>query len=97
MKYKIKLTCYDFGNAEPYDDEIDMLFDSKRDAMIELLRCAIEEADELNNPFIWTEEPDRRCYFEICLNADADAVIRCWYNDEDYSIVTIYNIEEAQA
>ena len=96
MKYKIRLTCYDFGNHEPYDDEIDMVFDDRRDAMIELLQCAIEEADELNNPFIWDGEQETSRYFQIDLNADADAIIRCWYNSEDYSIVTIYNIEEVQ-
>ena len=96
MKYKIRLTCYDFGNREPYYDEVDMIFDNKQDAMVTLLQCAIEEADELNNPFIWDGEQDNKRYFRIDLDTDADAVIRCWYNDEDYSPVTIYNIVEVQ-
>ena len=96
MKYKIKLTCYDFGNHEPYDDEVDIIYDDRRSAMIDLLRCAIEEVDSLNNPFLDGEMVENSRYFQIDLDSDADAVIRCWDGLEDYSIVTIYNIEEVK-
>ena len=96
MKYKIKLTCYDFGNHEPYDDEVDIIYDDRRSAMIDLLRCVIEEADSLNNTFLNGEMVENSRYFQIDLDSDADAVIRCWDGLEDYSIVTIYNIEEVE-
>lgn len=96
MKYKIKLLCYDFGNPEPYEDEVDMIFDNKKDAMITLLQCAIEEAESLNNPHLYADNAENRRYFQIDLDGDADAVIRCWDGPEDYSIVTIYNIEEVE-
>jgi hypothetical protein len=94
MKYKIKLTCYDFGNPEPYEDEVDMIFDDKKDAMITLLQCVIEEADGLNDPYVYEERRENPRYFQIDLDSDADAIIRCWDGTEDYSIVTVYNIEE---
>ncbi len=96
MRYKIKMLCYDFGNPEPYEDEVEMIFDDRKDAMITLLQCAIEEVDELNDPYICEERREDPRYFQIDLDGDADAIIRCWDGEEDYSIVTIYNIEEVQ-
>ncbi len=96
MKYKIKLTCYDFGNHEPYDDEVDIIFDDRRDAMIALLQCVIEEAESLNDPYLCIDGEEARRYFQIDLDSDADAIIRCCDGPEDYSLVTIYNIEEVK-
>lgn len=94
MKYKIKLLCYDYGNPEPYEDEIDMIFNDEKDAMIVLLQCAIEEVESLNDPLITEEGRATFRYCSIDLDGDADAIIRCWDGPEDYSIVTIYNIVE---
>ena len=91
MKYKIELTCWDYGNPEPYKDEDDVTFNDEKDAKIALLERAIEEARYLNEPD--PDNPDKR-YFAIDLEGgdDFDVVIRCWDGPEDYMNVTGYKI-----
>ena len=38
MKYKIELTCWDYGEPKPYKDEVEQIFDNEKDAMIVLLQ-----------------------------------------------------------
>lgn len=92
MKYKIELTCWDYGEPAPYKDEVDQIFDDKKDAMIVLLQCVIDEADCLNEPDAYG---NRGRYFSIDLEGGDgfDAVIRCWDGD-DYMNVTGYKIVE---
>ena len=90
MKYKIKLTCWDYGNHEPHVEEVDEIFDNEEDAMDGLLVYANYEVQCLNQP---DDDNDEQRYFEIDLEGGDgfDAVIRCWDGD-DYMNVTGYNI-----
>ena len=92
MKYKIELTCWDYSEPAPYKDEVDLVFDNEKDAMIALLQCVIDEADCLNEPDSYG---NRGRYFSIDLEGGDgfDAVIRCWDGD-DYMNVTGYKIME---
>lgn len=91
MKYQIELTCWDYGEPEPYKDMVCQVFEDKKDAMIALLKCAIDEANGLNEPDAYGA---RGRYFEIDIEGgdDFDAVIRCWDGAEDYMNVTGYKI-----
>ena len=93
MKYKIELTCWDYGEPKPYKDEVDQIFDNEKDAMTVLLQCVIDEADSLNKPDAYG---NRGRYFSIDLEGGdgCDAVIRCWDGPDDYINVTGYRIVE---
>lgn len=95
MKYKIELICWDYGEPAPYKDEVDQIFDDKKDAMIALLQCVIDEADSLNEPDAYG---NRGRYFSIDLEGGDgfDAVIRCWDGPDDYMNVTGYKIVEVK-
>ena len=95
MKYKIELTCWDYGKSEPYREDIEQIFDDEKDAMIALLKYAIDEAESLNETD--ANNTDKR-HFSIDLEGGDgfDAVIRCWDGPEDYMNVTGYKIIEVK-
>lgn len=59
-KYKILLNCYD-PYCEPFQDEISGEFDSIVEAQNIMMKCAIEEADSLNESFLF-DTPITRVY-----------------------------------
>jgi hypothetical protein len=91
MKYKVEMTCWDFGNPQPYKDEVHTTFEDYKDALIALLRCVIDELECLNDPMC--DNPNRRYFTADLEGGDGfDAVIRCWDGPEDYMNVTGYKI-----
>lgn len=80
-KYKILLTCHD-PYCEPYYDEISGEFDSLVEAQNNMMRCAIEEADSLNETFLY-ETPISRIYGVIPDgNNDIMVYVFCIGNNE---------------
>ena len=97
-KYKIEITCWQYTaskNLPPIVSEYFFRFDDEKDAMIVLLQEAIEEAENLNNPYDDDGDyrHDRR-HFAIDLEGGDgyDAIIRCWDGLTDYMNVTGYRI-----
>lgn len=93
--YKIVMTCYDYNDIPPYEDEVETVYESKEDADKALLQCVDDEVNGLN---------DGDAEGEFCANFDYqyephDAVVEFWEgepteNDCSFRPVTTYDIVE---
>lgn len=95
MKYKIKLTCYDYGCPTPYEDEVEKRFKTYDKAYAAVQQCVLEELQFLNEDEGLTlddVESDKYNY-RADFDGDAGAIVRFWDGD-DYMPITIYDIEE---
>ena len=89
-KYKILLTCYDFGNSKPYLDEVTGVFTTYTRARCEMLHCVLDELESLNGIMEDDTFPERR-FISTMENEHHDVVINAW-DGPDYSPVTCYNV-----
>lgn len=89
-KYKILLTCYD-PYFEPFYDEISGEFNSIVEAQNTMLRCAVEEADSLNESFR-RDTPINRVY-GVIPDGDNDVTVYVFYaGNDDVTKLTDYHI-----
>lgn len=95
-KYRVVLTCWDYGEPKPYSDYFTEMFDSYEDAYTEIKKCAKNECDSLNEPTISQNENEGR--FKVDFDENECAIVRLWEyadcveTDNDYMPVTAYNI-----
>ena len=91
-KFKIVLTAMDSNaNVEPYTEEFDVRFESRKEAEIWMLHTMNDELSNLNEPDV-DNTPHTRVFIAD-LNGEHDAIIRLW-DGEDYFDVTYYDIVE---
>ena len=90
--FKVVLLCYDYASPSPYLDSIDAAVETREEAEVIMLRCALDELNDLNAPTGETEKPERS--FTAQLEDEAYDVIICCWDGEDYMPVTCYKILE---
>ena len=89
-KYKILLTCYDFDRNEPYLDEVIGVDSTETKARYEMMRCVIDELQDLNGILEDGTFPERR-FIATMEDEEHDVVINAW-DGPDYRPVTCYDI-----
>lgn len=90
--FKIVLLCYDYRKPFPYLDSFDSALETREEAEVIMLRCALNELNELNAPTEEGGKPERA--FTAQLDDEAYDVIICCWDGEDYMPVTCYKIVE---
>ena len=90
-KYKILLTCYD-PNTEPFYDEIKGEFYSIMEAQHMMYKCAIQEADSLNETWLSDDSIER--VYGVCINGSDSVTVYVLHvggeptNLTDYVVMT---------
>lgn len=88
-KYKILLTCYN-PYEEPFYDAISGEYDSLMEAQHMMYKCAIEEADSLNESWL-SDDPIERVY-GVYINEDDSVTVYVLHVGGEPTNLTDYTI-----
>ena len=98
--YRIVMTCWDAGAANPYSDSVETIFDTEEAAHQALRSCVKDELETLNDRAIEDidlDYPSEVDSFKADFDGDEfDAIIRLWDGD-DYQPVTGYSVAKVEA
>lgn len=96
-QYQIEIKHYWYESKRCDVEILDKVYTNIDEAHAEIENRVLKELRELNNADITIENIETEEFaFRADLHGMYDAVIRLWYDDENYDIVTIYNIIEKE-